>query len=122
MITHLLNVLLGESSLWQNMTLAEHHIQNMRKHLPSYRYLGRDVEDGNDDVMSTRCLELGFRFLEEEGISGDEVVTTMLRLSVLSYPRLNEFFLYQVGPGPEWIYWLGPPYWHTPAQFELLVD
>ena len=47
----------------------------------------------------------------------------MLKLSVL-YSSSPWYFLHQShGPDrPDRWYWLGPPDWHTPAQFGLLVD
>ena len=123
MVTRLLDILLNEPSVRQNLALVEHHIPIARKLLPSFRYLGRDVEDGNNDDISIKCLKLSFRLLEGKAdVSRDDMVTTMLRLSLFYHPHNFTQFLCQYGPGPQWRYWLGPPSWHTSAQFKLLVD
>ena len=122
MITRLLDILLNEPSIQQEVA-QEHHILNARKLLLSFRYLGRDVEDGNNNDIAIRCLKLSFRLLDNEGeVSRDGMVTTLLSLSNFYYRYHFWRFLCQRGPRPQWVYWLGPPSWHTPAQFELLVD
>lgn len=117
-IKRFLDVLLNEDS-------NDHYILTTRKLLPSCRYFGRDVDDGDNDDISIQCLKLGFRFLAEQtGISGDSMVATMLRLSIFYSPFVPWYgdFLNQPGPWPEFKYWLGLPEWYTPAQFELLAD
>ena len=106
--------------------IEERHTQNARKLLPSFQYLGRQT-DRADDAISNQCLKLSFHFLEEAEVSGLDIrfknVATLLRLSLFYSPRSSMWgFLHQDGSGPEWIYWLGQPDWHTSAQFDLLVD
>jgi hypothetical protein len=90
---------------------------------------------GRVDILSNhdrsiRCLKLCFLFLEEEyPNTGNPLrskdVASAIRLSLVYSPTIVDTriwkFLYQFGPRFE-LYWAGRPDWHTPAQFDLLVD
>ena len=116
MVKRLLDVLLSESPI------DERHAQNAKRLIASICYLAVDTDGGENDAISIQCLRLGFRFLQKEPLSGDVMVTAMFRLSFFYSQRLPSHFLYHRGPGPDRFYWLGPPDWHIPQQFNLLVD
>ena len=72
--------------------------------------------------MSIECLETSFRLLEEPADQSNDDVAAMLRLSIFYSTHNIWSYLYQEGPRTRTSYWLGAPYWHTPTQFDLLVD
>lgn len=129
-INRMLDVLLGKASI----TIIPSHTQNARNLLePLFAYLEKygSHNDLTDVNISIRCLKLSFRFLEAAKAESfnqalSKYVATSLRLSHQYSPHTGAArswtFLHQFGSAPEWWYWLGSPNWHTPAQFDLLVD
>ena len=112
-IKRLLDIFSNESSV------EERHILNAKKLLqPLYHHLERDPY--YDHGISIRCLKLGFHFLGQKGVSGNKAAT-VLHLSVLCSP-VNPWYFSHHEYGPDRWHWLGPPDWHTPSQFGLLVD
>jgi hypothetical protein len=79
---------------------------------------------------SVQCLKLCFHLLEDPGTDRDQVqftdVAAALRLSFLYSVMVEELkvgtFLYRARSDGLQPYWGGPPNWHTPAQFDLLVN
>ena len=108
---------------------------NARKLLqPLRQYLGAYVDGGlyaYDRDIFIQCLKRAFNFLGEPDISGDDVrvknVATMLRLSLFKTPLKGTHrqiwrFVTQFGRERERLYWRGHLDWHTPAQFDQLVN
>ena len=117
-IKRLLDVLLDEDQNDQS------YAWNAKRLVASFRYIGGNTDGANNEDISIRCLKLSFRFLEEEpGMSRADIrVATMLRLSLFYSPSIKWYFLHRRGPGPEKLFWPGPPDWHAPNQFCLLVN
>ena len=84
---------------------------------PFYAYL-RQCPDIINYAIPMRCLEISFNFLEEE--VGEDDVAIMLRLSLCCSPGDYWNFLHR-RTDSIW-YWVEPPDWHTPAQFDMLAD
>lgn len=126
MFKRLLAILLNEVPVEPSHTLVA---KSLLHTLCSYH--GKTSNHGTNQTMSIQCLQCTFRILEDErGVSEDDVrfnnVTAMLHLCLL-HSSLKEtdrvwHFLHQKGSSVESWYWLEPPDWHTPQQFDLLVD
>ena len=121
----MLDLLLGEPSVSQ-----QRFQRNARQLLwPLARPIQAKAQTDHTD--SIQWLKLCFGFLADErpATEGAEVrskdVAAAIRHSLLSSPLRLDYliwlFLHEAGPSKV-IYWMGQPDWHTPAQFDLLVD
>ena len=96
----------------------------------AHHHLERHVRTQGDHQESIRWLEVCLQFLADEwpATEGTEVhfkdVAVTIRHSLLSSPLRKEYliwlFLHETGEIA--LYWMGQPDWHTPEQFDLLVD
>jgi hypothetical protein len=124
-IDRILDLLLGELSVSQ-----QDFSRNARKLLLPLAHL-HERHNQVTQIVSIRWLQLCFRVLENErsGIEGVDDrfkdVVAILRLSLLSSAIRESYWIWlcmhEIGPSHVW-YWNGKPDWHTPAQFDLLVD
>jgi hypothetical protein len=120
----ILYLLLGEDPVSQRG-----YALDARKLLRPLGY-GKHGQGYSHYLRSVQCLRLCFHLLEDPGTDRDQVrladVTAALRLSVLYSVMVEELkvwtYLYRPRSDGLQPYWGGPPNWHTPAQFDLLVN